>query len=57
MQEERLTEDLVNRLLEAATPETFLAEDDAVIDRSLASGPCFDIRDGRTCGAEGYEPR
>lgn len=57
MQEERLTEDLVNRLLEAATPEAFLAEDNAVIDRSLASGPCFDIRDGRTCGAEGYEPR
>lgn len=36
MQEERLTEDLVNCLLEAATPEAFLAEDDAVIDRSLA---------------------
>ena len=36
MQEERLTEDLVNRLLEAATPEAFLAEDDTVIDRSLS---------------------
>lgn len=50
MQEERLTEDLVNRLLEAATPEAFLAEDDVVIDRSLAFGLRCDVRDGRACG-------
>ena len=37
MSQERLTEDLVKRLLEAETPEAYLAEDDAVIDRDLVS--------------------
>ena len=35
MQEERLTEDLVERLLASASPEAYLEGDDAVVDREL----------------------